>query len=179
MTIDGGEWWRGRGDESKGVDWLQRSSDVMLIAASHLWGSNHVSTQAPIIYPPQINNPQEGPRRVMATSSHPPHQHITAVQTPCLHLSPQQGESGDSMQHKKTPNISGVWTSGFPWSCFWCSVMRSDALKSPDLLGGYKHVKPRRIKSPCAHKSSGSEDALLLFLTCTEQSGAEPQRSEQ
>lgn len=78
MTMEGGG-----GD--RGVDWLQRSSDVMPIAAvSHLRKRVHVSTLTVIIYPPQINNPAGFCTTIASVLSlHP----IKTMKTNRLHLS--------------------------------------------------------------------------------------------
>lgn len=73
-------WYSNRERErERGIDWLQRSSDVMLIAASHLWKSIHVSTLTLIIYPPQINTGEWSPH-LLTPSDH-------NMKTLCVYLS--------------------------------------------------------------------------------------------
>lgn len=60
---------RREGEREEGMTGCRGSSDVMPIAASHLWKSIHVSTLTLIIYPPQINS-RAGLCRVIASSSH-------------------------------------------------------------------------------------------------------------
>lgn len=71
----------------------------MLMAASHLRGSHHVSTQTLIVYPPQIDDHRRSPQtqrwwRLLTLN--------TSLQSaqPRRHLSLKQREAGGSMQHR-------------------------------------------------------------------------------
>lgn len=146
----GGRW--GEGWRGEGVDWLQRSSDVMLITASRLVKSIHVFRQTLITFPPQID---------MTAGQYPPTPHP---------LSSHPIRQADVINQGTLPGWHrGSTTTPRPARVGTCLLWPGDFCRMTAAKGGQTR--------PCV-QSSISADALLC-LTWTEHIGAEPQQSEQ